>query len=48
MDFVYGTITPYGPSFQKCSTTQHICNSVIRLVPYLDIPRHRADNPTRV
>ena len=48
MDFVYGTITPYGPPFQACSTTQHFGNSVVRLKPYLDIPRHRTDNPFRV
>ena len=48
MRFVYGTITPYGPPFQACSTTQHFGNSVVRLKPYLDIPRHRTDNPFRV
>jgi hypothetical protein len=48
MRFVYGTITPCGPSFQTCSTTQHFGNSVVRLKPYLDIPRHRTDNPFRV
>jgi hypothetical protein len=48
MRFAYGTITPYGRSFQTCSTTQHIGNSVVRLKPYLDIPRHRTDNPFRV
>ena len=48
MCFEYGTVTHYGPSFQTCSSTQQLGNSVLDLVLQLSVPttpkwqRHQA------
>lgn len=39
---------PLWSTFPDGSTTQHVVNSVVRLKPYVDVPRHRADNPFKV
>jgi hypothetical protein len=46
--FEYGTVTHYGPSFQTCSSTQQLGNSVCDLVLTLLVPRPHVSNATRL
>ena len=48
MCFEYGTVTHYGPSFQTCSPTQQLGNSVTDLVLGLMVPQPRVSNATRL
>ena len=48
MCFEYGTVTHYGPSFQTCSPTQQLGNSVCDLVLTLLVPRPHVSNATRL
>ena len=53
MRFMYGALTLCGGTFQNPSTTQHLCNSVERLVTLPSGPttphrqRHQALTPAR-
>ena len=48
MCFEYGTVTHYGPSFQTCSSTQQLGNSVCDLVLTPLVPRPHVSNATRL
>ena len=48
MCFRYGTVTHYGPSFQTCSPTQQLGNSVCDLVLTPLVPRPHVSNATRL
>jgi hypothetical protein len=48
MCFGYGTVTHYGPSFQTCSPTQQLGNSVCDLVLTPLVPRPHVSNATRL
>jgi hypothetical protein len=46
--FGYGAVTHCGRPFLNRSPTQHFCNFVVRLMPYVLVPRPRVCNAIRL